>query len=181
MPVRLLEIVQPPGRVRSNDWAEAAGECGLALPSDYLEILSQYGSGQIDDFLWLLAPGDPTESLDLCDQLDRQSLALRQLRGDEPLPLGFQPAPELVPHRIYPEDGGLIPWLITDNGDVVFWKALGSPDQWTIVAMACRADEWSSFEMNADEWLHSLLTGAIEVTQFPESQFDREHTFRPAR
>jgi hypothetical protein len=142
------------------DWAACSRELAVALPEDYVALVEEWGAGCFDDFLWLLAPGHPNPNLDLIAQAGRQLAALVDLRR-----AGIQPP--FVP-RI--STGGLLPWAITDNGDVCCWRLTDvvDPGSWTVVVLESRGPEWSGFEGGVAEFLAGLLGGGVRVSVFPD-------------
>ncbi|WP_309111652.1 hypothetical protein [Saccharothrix sp.] len=54
---RLVAVVPPPpGRRSSIDWTRVSAELSVELPADYVELIEVYGSGQFDEYLYLLEP-----------------------------------------------------------------------------------------------------------------------------
>ena len=50
---------------------------------------------------------------------------------------------ERIPYALFPEEEGIIPFGMTDNGDVLFWGA-GSTSR-NIIINEARSDEWENF------------------------------------
>ena len=178
----LASVLPPPALpVNKVDWVAVQEAIGTDLPSAYRRMVETYGSGCIDGFLWLLTPTTNNRHLRLEDQVQVQTEALLALRGDlvEALPTNVSPSPESVPYPIFPEPGGLLPWLITDNGDVVYWATRGAPDTWSVVTQSPRAGHWQEFALQSDEWLAQLLRRELVIRSFPDDFPAPEHHFVP--
>jgi len=165
----LRAIAPPPADApRSPELAPAA----LSLPDDYAALASEYGPGGFGSFLWILVPGAANENLDLVVQTERQLEALRAVRDDgEPVP--YEPAPAR---------GGLLPWAITDNGDVGYWAVAdpGDPGSWTVVFNEGRGPQWHAYDGGAVAFLVDWLEGRERPTVFPEDVPYEPGTFEPA-
>jgi hypothetical protein len=155
------------------DWAACSHELGVALPEDYVALVDDWGAGCFDDFLWLLAPGHPNHNLDLIAQAGRQLAALEELQRAAIQPPPFAP-------RI--ATGGLLPWAITDNGDVCCWRLtdVTDPGSWTVVVLESRGPEWFGFEGGVAGFLTGLLGGGVRVSVFPDEVPSPQPGFRRA-
>jgi len=147
------------------EWAEfEAAYC--KFPHDFKVFLSQFGTGCIDEFLWFLSPVSPNENLNLTVQLERQLQALRE-SCDLGLPL-------------FPEEGGILPFGITDNGDLLAWRTHGIPDEWGVVVVDSRAPEYVEFRQSFSRLVAGLLSGETKCTLFPADFPSDRPKFRPA-
>ena len=93
----------------------------------------------------VLVPGAANQELALEVHANRQLRALREVG-------------EVVPYEI----DRLLPWAITDNGDVLFWRVEGEPVDWTVVINEGRGPEWHAFAGGALAWLVAWLAGRGE-------------------
>jgi SMI1-KNR4 cell-wall len=171
---RLLAILTPPPAPAETPpregWHEVESRIGTALPGDYKAFVERYGTGSIDSFLWIFNPFSRNEHVNLIAQVQTQLDALRALRDE----FG-----EDLPYSLYPDDGGLLPFAATDNGDVLHWKTEGTPDEWTVVVNDSRAPEYEEFRSGLTDFLSNLLTRAEACRIFP-SGFPQENvTFKP--
>jgi hypothetical protein len=66
--------------------------------------------------------------------------------------------PEYV---VFPKRGGLLPFGVTSNGDILFWKTVGSPDAWTVVIEETSSRTVEYFSTGLAEFLLSVFTGAV--------------------
>lgn len=153
----LRRLVPPPDdQPPPADWAAAREKFGFDLPADYRELVDVYGSGLFDEELSVLAPGRDGETWDLLRQTDKQLWGLRYVRdqaGEEP------------PYEPEPVGGGLIPWGITGNGDVCYWRVIDveQPSSWTVVVDEVRGGEWYPFDGTVTEFLAGLFSGRVRA------------------
>lgn len=61
----------------------------------------------------------------------------------------------------------LMNWGSDDNGGMLFWDCVGSPDEWTIIATDC-SGVWVRYHMNSIEYLYSLFSRNIECPVFTD-------------
>ena len=87
-------------------------------------------------------------------QEERQIGALREVQaGGEPMP-----------HDL----GELLPWAITDNGDVLYWRTAGDPDEWIVTINEGRGPEWHEYPGGTADFLVAWLIGHERVSVFPD-------------
>ncbi len=155
----LWELAPPQGRPPAPD----PGASPRALPPDFLQLAIQWGPGRFGGFLWLLVPGAENRDLALEVQANRQLRALRDLEaGGEPVPY---------------EIDRLLPWAISDNGDVAYWRVDGEPGEWTVAINESRGPEWHEFAGGAAEFVLAWLTGHERVPVFPDDVPDPRDPF----
>jgi SMI1-KNR4 cell-wall len=153
----LVALVPPPSAPANatGDWTAL----GIALPSDYRELITRYGSGEFSDEVALLPPFGPCTLLDYgVGLLDGD----RELRADEEAT-----DPEDYPYPLYPEPGGLLIWATTANGERLCWLTAGEPDEWKVVAWDPKAFEYEEHEPGAVGFLVSWLSGRLESEILP--------------
>src|SRR5262249_44977111 len=93
-------------------------------------------------------------------QLTVQLDALRKLR---------QTTEPDMPYPIFPEPGGVIPWGVTDNGDVCYWKTgLADPNTWTVVVNESRGPDWEHFKGTMTEFLSAVVSRIHVCSIFPD-------------
>lgn len=135
-----------------GDWEMIESEIRTPLPSDYKGFVTSYGTGKIDNFLWILNPFAKNIHLNLLKKmpviLEAYNTIKRQFPDDHP-------------YSFFPEVGGLLPFGITDNGDSLFWHTIGSPDNWSTVVSPAREAIYEEFSDEMTELLRKLLTGAL--------------------
>jgi hypothetical protein len=155
----LSRLLPPPARAPGPpvDWAAVAAEVGVALPGDYRAFIEAYGTGCVDGFLWVLHPTTGNQHLHLARQVQRQLWALRYLRDRG----------EAVPYPLFPEPGGVLPWGVTDNGDVCYWRTGGAPDGWTVVVNESRGPDWDAYPGPLTAFLAAVLSRRHVCPVFP--------------
>jgi hypothetical protein len=139
------------------DWSSVEQEIGTALPPDYKAFVETYGGGTIDHFLSVLTPIGPTKWA---------NLVWRAHATEDPMDLA-SPRAMHAPFEPYPAPGGLLAFAQTDNGDVLYWKTVGGPENWTVVVFPPRAPEYLEFDGSMTEFLEALFTGRVSSEIFP--------------
>lgn len=171
----LKEVLRPPNipceTPDSSDWQLVETSLGMGLPEDYKDFISCYGTGAVDQFLWVLNPFSNNKYLNLLDAGSAQLEVLRQLRDD----FG-----ENIPYPLGSDSNGLYPWAITDNGDVLYWLCNGVPSDWLIVVNEARAPCWREFKCSMSEFLARLITRELIVDIFPDDFPSESPKFVPA-
>lgn len=142
-----------------SEWVEVENKLGITLPGDYKEFIQLYGTGKVNDFIWIFNPLSKNQNINLIEQVRIQLETLIQL----------QSYGEVIPYKLFPEKGGILPLGMTDNGDVLFWKTEGSSNNWTILVNESRSDEWESFDMSITQFLVEILTHKISCKIFPQN------------
>lgn len=143
----------------AGDWDALHERLGFALPADYREFVGRYGSGVVDNFVWVLNPFSANENIRFPESSDRQLAILRWLRERG----------EALPHAIYPEPGGVLLWAETANGDCFYWLTDGSPDEWRVTVNEARASNWHDHPGPMSALLADLLDGSVHVEFFPDN------------
>lgn len=141
------------------------------LPSDFVSFLETYGTGAVDNFIWIFNPASKNPNLNLLKQAKVQLNTFREIRAQEK---------GQVPYPLFPEEGGLLPFGITDNGDVLFWKTSADPQQWTIVIADSRAPEYEEHQLALTDFLLKLLDGELSSGIFPDDMPSENPMFEPA-
>jgi hypothetical protein len=159
----LAEILKPPVHPReppsAMDWQSFEKDQHLVLPEDYKDLISQYGTGNIDHFLAILSPFAKNDNLNLLRHGKIIHDAYRELSSHHP---DFHPDP------VFPDPDGLMVCGVTDNGDFLFWKTKSEPDTWTIVVAGSQALRPRRYNMNLTDFLFQLLTKQITCSVFPD-------------
>lgn len=61
----------------------------------------------------------------------------------------------------------MLPWGITDNGDILYWLTKGdNPDAWTIAINESRGPLWEEFDMDMSTLLAKMVSGEVESKVF---------------
>ena len=142
-------------------WGELEERLAIELPSDYREFLGLYGSGVIDQFLWVLNPFASNGNARFPEASDRQLGILRWIR---------EQGAETLPYPLYPEAGGLPLWAESAIGDCFYWiTSEGSPDDWPVTVNEARADNWHDHPGPMTALLADLLDKTVSVDFFPHN------------
>ncbi|WP_250655561.1 SMI1/KNR4 family protein [Alkalimarinus coralli] len=159
---KLKQLLTPPScslEVPSDPlWSEIEKKLGIQLPNDYKEFVSSYGSGSVDDFLWVFNPFSENPNINLFERLTTETETFEYLKKS---------GNETLLFSMYPEKRGLLPLGATDNGDVLFWQVGGNPSTWPIVINAARQAEYEKYEITLVDFLIKTLTGGIKSNIFP--------------
>ncbi|MET9628993.1 hypothetical protein ABZX92_16155 [Lentzea sp. NPDC006480] len=143
------------------DWAAVEAGLGTALPTDYRVLADNYPTLCIDSFLHVF---HPAADWSLRDQNEVTLGRMRSHRED---------FPELFPHPLFPEPGGLLSWGCTDNADELLWLTVGEPDEWPVVVTD--RDDWYTHDGGMLSFLGGMLRGEVRCpvlgTQFPSAGY----------
>ncbi len=143
----------------SKGWAELENVLGSPLPKDYKDFISTYGTGGIDNFLWILTPFVNDENVNYLGR----SKVIRDAYLESK-----QQFPQYFKHNVYPETGGILPWGYTDNGDELYWLTNGAPETWTVVIYETRSSEYHEYSMTMTEFLLQIVSKKLVSDAFPE-------------
>jgi hypothetical protein len=129
------------------------------LPDEYKEFISTYGTGGIDNFIWILNPFVLDENFNLMER--GKVIREAYLESKQNFPQDFI-------HDVYPDVGGLLPWAITDNGDEIYWRTDNNPNKWSIVIYGSRSSEYAEYNKSLVEFLYEILTKRLVCSIFPD-------------
>jgi hypothetical protein len=172
---RLRELLPPPAEPvepgRLDGWAAVEGTLGTGLPSDFKAFTELYGSGMVDDFLYLFNPFAAGEDGNLLVEKDRVLAGYRQTRAR---------FPERLPLPPFPEEGGVLPLGRTDNGDELYWVTTGHPDGWPVALLESRAALQELHRMPVTGFLAALAANQLTSRILPKDMLGRpNHHFTP--
>jgi hypothetical protein len=159
----LVAVVSPPAEPAEaeGDWAAIERALGTALPGDYKAFIRVYGSGCLDQFVWVLNPFSTNKFLNLIERGRETLAALGQLQASHPAAGVADP--------LFPTPGGLLPWGLTDNGDVLWWSTVpGPPERWPVVVTAPRDEQVARYAVTMTTFLASILGGEVQCDLFPD-------------
>jgi hypothetical protein len=115
---QLRRLLPPPADPvepgRPDGWAEVEGALGTELPADFKAFTELYGSGTVDDFLYLFNPFTTGQDGNLLVEKDRVLPGYRQTRARYP---------ERLPLPAFPDPGGVLPL----GGPTTVTSCTGSP------------------------------------------------------
>jgi hypothetical protein len=146
----LENIIKPQraARAAANPirWEVIEEELGTRLPTDYKTFVEAFGVGTINNFLVVLVPRSTNQNVDLLKR------GRRELEAFEVSKREF---PKYYRDEVYPSPGGILPFAVTDNGEVLHWRTAGDPEQWTVTAYESRGPK--HFDFNGG------ITNAIQI------------------
>lgn len=159
---RLTELMPAPSKGLEiptvSDWAIIESQLGK-LPSDYRAFIGSFGTGLIDNFLWVFSPCASNEFVNIASQA---SVILNGLAESA------RTFPDLFTLLRHPAPGGFLPFGSTDNGDNLFWVTKGEPDSWTVAVMGPRSAECYYHNGGMSDFLCNLLERKIHCSIFPD-------------
>ncbi len=172
MSIELLKkLLPPPNKPLHNsvDWDAVATKYGITVPSDYKELIYNYGSGAIDGFLWLLNPETPNTNINF-EKSEYFITAYETMKDD---------FPHDFPRLRFPEQKSFFPWAVTDNGETLVWIVDGNPDEWKVAIHSVDQGEEELYDMNAITFLSSLLERKIKTFLLPSKFPSQNPTYTP--
>ncbi len=160
----LLKLVAPPDVPVSGGslerFAAVESEIGLQLPSDYKKLVAAYGDGCWQGFWYLLNPFSGNQHLNLLVQASREGASGYDILSAE---RAIKKLETEYPHRIWPEQGGIFPWGITDNGGRFFWLTAGSTDHWPTIYFPSRDPDFETYKMSVSEIVFGAVSGVLTI------------------
>jgi hypothetical protein len=167
---KVLERPQEPRETGSDEaWLQVAAKIGTRPPIDYVYFINSYGSGRISNFLWVFNPFSSNQHLNLVAQIPAILSGLRESR---------ERFPEEYPYPLYFEPGGILPWGLSDDGDIYCWLTKGSPDKWPVITVPRHADI-ELFDMPMSLFIARALKGQLQSGAIPP-YFANQAVFAPA-
>lgn len=153
-----------------NDWMAVNRALGLRPPEDYVYFIKSYGTGAINDFLWVLNPFATNPNLNLLREVPSLLFGLRELR---------EKYPDDFPYPLYFEPGGLLPWGTSIDGDIFCWLTRGVTGRWTTVTIP-RHSTVEHFDGPMTTFLALAITGRLQSEAIPNGFASAEPRFTPA-
>ncbi len=159
----LISLLPPPVEVFNGgsveEWRRFQDYLGILLPTDYRKFVTTYGSGTIDNFLWVLNPFTRNDNLNLF--LQTKVICEAYVTSKKKFPEDF-------PHEVYPKQGGLLPWAVTDNGDELYWITQGEPESWPIVIYETRSPFHVIYNISITDFIYKLVSRELTCPIFPD-------------
>jgi hypothetical protein len=159
----LLTVVPAPEKATETGsktkWSKVEKDLGVALPADYKEFVSRYGTGLLSGFIRVFNPFAKSEYTNLVASVRRIGATNQMLRASE----GAR-----FPYSVFPDPAGLLPWGTDDNGNYYYWLTRGEPDHWPVVVGAGRHAKWQQFDVSMTTFLGKGLTREIDCQIWPD-------------
>ena len=139
--------------VEAQVWADVEYRLGLPCPPDFKQLLATFGEHAWGGFLWVLSPSSSNENLHLERRGHRLPGALHELRRKDA---------DEIPFALYPETSGLLPWGVTDNGDMLLWLTQGPAHWWPTIIVEARGPHHERHQFSATQLLARFLQAELE-------------------
>ncbi|MGW0827495.1 SMI1/KNR4 family protein [Streptomyces sp. NPDC002845] len=137
------------------DWDEVTEQIDSPLPSDYRELVGNFGGGSFDRHIWIHAPRTDGGPYDLVAGVAEREDALRILWD----------AGEEIPSWLDVDRDKLITWASTGDGEYIYWwVAHGEEDagKWPVVVQDLDGD-WEVFRMSSSDFLVAWVRGQLST------------------
>lgn len=129
----------------------------IKYPDDYINYITQYGVGQINDFITIYVPINSNAYYEETKNICQNYRDCREMFPNE------------YRHNVFPEKGGLLPLGVTDGGSEIWWKTDIEKEKWTIVVYDENSWEYEEYKMLLCEFLYKYFIREIDCIGFPES------------
>lgn len=149
---RLIELLPPPEDVsgRGVDWGKVESEMELTLPGHFKELINAYGDSIWFDLCYICCPPDTAEPTDVYIESLQRLLNIVGEYG----PLDEDGDLEL---QVYPDPGGLFPFMSSSDGIYYFWNTESTDSQqWPMVQWDLHTFETMPFSTLAELFLDTL-------------------------
>lgn len=164
-----LRQLCPPPAVPAGGTGPLRGP-GRRMPEGHCELLSTYGVGSFDEFLWLYGDGVSNPHLDIW----ARSESTRSVLDGKPVP---EVREALSPYGLTVRD--LVQWGGTDNGDGLLWIPAGEPETWPTLILEARQRSLLVADKTSTSILFELLSGKLRTSAFPEDFPSSHPRFQP--
>lgn len=154
----LCKLIPPPAEPfeigNKTKWSKVEKSLGTKLPSDYKDLVDNYGSGAMGGFYNILNPFGAESAGNLLHRFKTYSKTLAEQHDSDP---------ENWPYAPFPQVPGLIPWGNDSNGNTYYWlvKPKTKPDDWTVVLNDCETFEEYAGSMT--DYLVAVFKGKVDA------------------
>jgi hypothetical protein len=164
----LKAVIVPPATpnvvlVSLSDWQELFDRLGTRLPNDFLEFHKVFGDGYLYS-----RSHKRTANLSVYGGIRSFNFGNMVPKRLQELRLAKERRPKSVPHPLYWEPRGLLPWGRTTNDTDLCWSVRGDlVDNWHVVVLRVAAAASESYECGMAEFLTGLVAGKIRSDLMP--------------
>lgn len=158
-PSGLIGLCPPPQTQPAPvDWDHVEAELGMRLPEDYKQLASAYGPGSYGgDYISIYHPHGVTPYVNLTGPMPsriREYLQRDYEQGTCHVPY--------EPQYLFAIGG-------TEGGQKLFWITVpkNAPGSWRVAINENKGPRWFTYDGNITDFLHAVLSGAIEIPPFP--------------
>ena len=166
----LRRPAQPTEIPRVAEWTGVEEHLGAVLPEDYTDFVLNFGTGKINDFLIVLNPFSSNQYVNLINRAQTERQSYETLKWE---------FPQYYVDVVYPAPSGILPFGVTDNGEVLYWRTAGSPEEWTVTVYESRGPKHFDFQGGMATFLAAILTREIECEVLPRSFSASLPSFNP--
>lgn len=167
---KLLAVpTKPFETARAANWQGVEQQLGTTLPTDYKRFIQLYGTGEINGFLTIWNPFSSYQYVNLLQQSRVEGDSYRSTKSL---------FPDLFVDDVFPDLGGLLAFASTDNGEVLYWRTQGQPDQWTVTVYESRGPKHFDCNGSMTQFLIWLLTKKISCDVLPWQFLEMTPDFR---
>lgn len=153
----------------SQNWGRITSKFGFPLPTDYMQFVDLYGSGEIGGWLTVFNPFSKNPNISFVEQFFYVLSSISEIKKE---------FPESCPYPLLFEPEGLLPWGISIDGDIYCWSTTGSSGKWKIVIIG-RHSEPEEFQYSFSEFLSGVIKGTIESYTIPQEWKNETVIFKP--
>jgi hypothetical protein len=169
----LTSVVPPPvNPIETGDkkvWKAVGKSLGIALPEDYHQFATTYGSGSFADVGRVrIIPYNPFSPA-YQGQVEMHRTMLEALKAGE--------GEEYVPFGVFPESPGLLAWGTDDNGNELYWLTSGKPSSWKVIVRSPE-NAFEQFDERMTAFLAKLFKREIASLNWPEPFFSDPSNIR---
>lgn len=165
---RIKEIMAVPAHKMDSvghQWDLFPSDLAMTLPTVYKEFLSAYGTGVINEFLWILNPFSANKNLNI-EKMRYYQFSYRHMQ------------------EVFPDDyernvpGSFLTWASTDNGDGVFWVIDGGhSNEWQVGIHSSDQGEEELTGLNTTQFFESLVKNTLKSLILPRQFLESEKIF----
>jgi hypothetical protein len=165
----LKAVIQPPATPTTllstnSAWDEVFDQLGTRLPLDFVHFQKVFGEGY-----FYSRTHKRSASLFVYGGIRRFNLRQSVPERLSALRAAKERRPESVPHPLYWEPNGLLPWGRTSNETDLCWSVRGDlPEHWRVVVLRVAAAASESYDVGMVEFLTGLISGKIQSALMPQ-------------
>ena len=141
------------------NWHDIESNFNIKLPRDYKELIEVYGSGAVDNFVWLLNPISNNKNLnfDTVDYIYSSYQVMKDLFPDD------------FTRPKFPNKLSFFPWAVTDNGDTFVWIVdHDDPNDWSVGILGEDETDVVYTNVGTVEFLLKLISKEIISNALPD-------------
>lgn len=168
---QLIKVLQPPANPSENtgDWQAVEKQMGTELPAEYKTFIETYGTGIIGRFIYIWNPFAEEQFVNLISR----SSSDNNLFAEFILEWTDIERNRLFPFPVFPEKFGVLSFGSTRNGDTLFWRTHGKPDEWSVMVWKIRSSRFELHDISMSRFLYFMITDERYNTLLREAYFNK--------